>query len=193
MREGRVGSRNGRDRTRRDPDVEKFRQQLRDGSALGFAVAEHLRHDHAQPLVEHAREGAIQAAPLAVRRVKEETGRQKTVLSGQKTLDRSRPPQLPFGERGARLGRGAKHRGAAGPQTLEAVQFAKFPSRRCHGLRLRDPISQYELTRALGFSFDPSPRTRSTHLRRRQIGERDPIFRFTKTPVCVAEIGQSER
>jgi hypothetical protein len=75
MRESRVASRNGRNRARRDPRVEQLDQQLRDGGALRLAVGEHLRHDHAQPLVEHAGECAIDAAALPVRRVKAETCR----------------------------------------------------------------------------------------------------------------------
>jgi hypothetical protein len=127
MRESRVASRNGRNRTRRDPRVEKLGQQLRDGSALRSAVAEQLRHDHAQPLVEHAGEFAIDAVPLPVGRVKEEAIGQKTVLSRKKTVDRPRPPPSRFGRGSASLRGRAKDGSAACSQALEAVQFATLP------------------------------------------------------------------
>jgi hypothetical protein len=58
-------------------------------------------------------------------------------------------------------------------------------------MRLRDPILQHQLTRALDFSRDPPPGTRSTHLRGRPT-EREPLFHCAKAPVCVAEIRPGE-
>ncbi len=47
MRERRVASRDGRNRTRRDPCVEKLGQQLRDGGSLQLTVGEQLpQHIH---------------------------------------------------------------------------------------------------------------------------------------------------
>ncbi len=130
MRESRVASRNGGNRTRRDPRVEKLVQQRGDGGSLRYAVAEHLRQDHAQTLVEHVGEPTIHAAPRAIGRLKEEIGRQKTVLSRQQTFDRARPPQTRLVKRGTSLGRCAQHGGAARGQALEAAQFATLPGRR---------------------------------------------------------------
>ena len=127
MRKRRVASRDGRNRTRRDPRVEKLGQQLRDRDPLQLAVSEQLRHDHAQPLVEHVGEFAVDAVPLPVSRVKEETIGQKTVLRRKKTIDRLRPPPLRFGRRGAGLCGRAKDGSAARSQALEAVQFAPSP------------------------------------------------------------------
>jgi hypothetical protein len=121
MRERRVASRDGRNRTRRDPCVEKLGQHLRHRGPLRLAVGEQLRDDHAQPLVEHVGEFAIDAVPLPVSRVKEETIGQKTVLSRKKTIDSLRPPPSRFGRRGTILRGRAKDGGAACSQALEAV------------------------------------------------------------------------
>jgi hypothetical protein len=127
MRERRVASRDGSNRTRRDPCVEKLSQQLRDRGPLQLAVGEQLRDDHAQPLVEHVGEFAIDAVPLPVSRVKEETIGQKAVLRRKKTIDRLRSPPSRFGRRGAGLRGRAKDGSAARSQALEGVQFATSP------------------------------------------------------------------
>jgi hypothetical protein len=113
--------RNPRNRTRRNPGIKKCGEQPGDGSALPFAVAKHLRHDHAQPLVEHVAQRVIHAAPLVVRRVQKEAGAQKTILNREKTIDGSRPPKLRFGEPAASHRRRMEDGGGARSQALETA------------------------------------------------------------------------
>jgi len=159
MRESRIALRDQRNRISRNPRIEKFGEQRGDGSTLPFAVAKHLRHDHAQPLVEHVAQRAIHAAPLVVRRVQKEAGAQHAILSREKTIDRSRPPRSRFGELAASLCRRIEDGGGARSQTLETAQLRTLPGRRRHRFGTRSPILAHELTRVLDFLCEPVPGT----------------------------------
>ena len=160
MREGRIALRNRRNRARQDPRIKKRGDQGGDGGALPFAIAEHLRHDQAQPLVEHVAQRAVHAASLVVRRVKKEADGQKAILGREKTLDRPRPPRSRFREPAASQRRRREDGGRACSQALETAQLGTFPGRRRQRFGLRHPISEHELTRTLDFFCDPDPGTR---------------------------------
>jgi hypothetical protein len=139
MRQGRIAFRDRRNAIGRNPRIEKRCEQPGHGSALPFAVAKHLRYDHAQSLVEDVAQRAVHATPLVVRRVQKEAGAQEAILSRENTLDRSRPPRSRFGERAASICRRIEDGGGARSQTLETTQFRTLPSRPRHRYGLRVP------------------------------------------------------
>ena len=192
MREGRIALYDRRNRTRRDPRIKKRGEQPGDGSALPFAVAKHLRHDHAQPLVEHVAQRAIHAAPLVVRRVQKEAGAQQAILSREKTIDRSRPPRSRFGELAASLRRRIEDGGGACSQTLEIAQLRTLPGRGRHRYGLREPILAHQLARVLDFLCNPVPGTRWKHWRP-AIKGRECLVRYSKAQIRVAEERPGER
>lgn len=193
MREGRIALCDPRNRTRRDPRVEKCGEQPGDAGALPFAVAKHLRHDHAQPLVEHVAQRAIHAAPPVVRRVQKEAGAQETILSREKTFDRSRTPRSRFGELSASLRRRIEDGGGARGQALETAQLRTLPGRGRHRYGLREPILAHKLARVLDFLCNPVPGTRWKHLRRRPIKGHECLVHCSKSQIRVAEERHGER
>ena len=193
MREGRIALCNRRNRTRRDPRVEKCGEQPGDGSALPFAVAKHLRHDHAQPRVEHVAQRPIHAKPLVARRAQEEAGPQQAILSREKTLDRARPPRSRFGELAASLRGRIKDGGGARSQALETAQPRTLPGRRGHRYGLGEPILAHQLARVLDFFCNPVPGTRWKHLRRPPIKTPGCLIHYSKAQIRVAEERPGER
>ena len=193
MREGRIALRDRRNAIGRNPRIEKRCEQPGDRNAVPFAVAKHLRYDHAQSLVEHAAQRAVHATPLVVRRVQKEAGAQEAILSREKTIDRSRPPRSRLGELAASLRRRIEDGGAARSQTLETTQFRTLPSRPRNRYGLRVPALSHQLARVVDLLCNPVPGTRWKHLRRQAIKGHECLVLYSKTQICVVEERPGER
>ena len=193
MCEGRIALRNRRNAIERNPRIEKCCEQPGDGGALPFAVAKHLRYDHAQPLVEHVAQRAVHATPLVVRRVQKEAGAQEAILRREKTIDRSRPPRSRFGELAASLRRRIKDGGATRSQTLKTTEFRTLPSRPRNRYGFREPALPHQLARVVDLLCNPVPGTRWKHLRRQAIKGHERLVLCSQTQICVVEERPGER